>query len=109
MHKIRIGTRSSALALKQSDIVRNKISAMHPEIQVEIVTILTTGDKILDKNLANIGGKGLFIKEIEEHLQDGKIDIAVHSMKDMPAIMPDSFAVPCVLEREDPHDTFVST
>lgn len=105
---IRLGTRGSALALKQADMVSNELRAAHPGIDIKIVTITTTGDKILDKNLAAIGGKGLFIKEIEEELLANRIDIAVHSMKDMPAIMPDSFSIPCVLVREDANDIFVS-
>lgn len=108
INKIRIGTRGSALALKQADIVKKKLCDLYPQIKVEIVTIITTGDKILDRNLADIGGKGLFIKEIEEHLLDNKIDIAVHSLKDMPAVTPDQFEIPCVLEREDVRDAFVS-
>ena len=108
MKKIRVGTRSSALALKQADIIEKLLSDRYPEITIEIVTITTTGDKILDKNLASIGGKGLFIKEIEEALLDGRIDIAVHSMKDMPASMPPEFSIPCVLEREDPRDLLIS-
>lgn len=107
--KVRIGTRGSALALKQADIVKEKLCNAYPEIQVEIITIITTGDKILDRNLSDIGGKGLFIKEIEEHLQNNKIDIAVHSLKDMPAVMPDIFTIPCVLERADIRDAFIST
>lgn len=108
MEKLRIGTRGSALALKQADIVRSRLCSVYPEIQCEIITILTTGDRITDKNLATIGGKGLFIKEIEEELNNGSIDIAVHSMKDMPAIMPERFDIPCVIAREDPHDAFLA-
>lgn len=106
--KIRIGTRGSQLALVQADIVKNLLLKQHDNIEIEIVTITTTGDKILNKNLAEIGGKGLFIKEIEESLLSKDIDIAVHSMKDMPAIMPEEFSIACVLEREDSSDLFVS-
>jgi len=106
--KIKIGTRGSALALKQADMVRNMLRAEYADLEVEIVIIITTGDKILDRNLAAIGGKGLFIKEIEEHLLTGEVDIAVHSLKDMPAKMPDEFDIPCVLEREDARDVFIS-
>lgn len=105
---IRLGTRGSALALKQAHLVRDEICAKYPQISVEIVIITTTGDKILDKNLSTIGGKGLFIKEIEEELLAGNIDIAVHSMKDMPAIMPAEFSISCVFAREDARDVFVS-
>lgn len=108
MKKFSIGTRGSQLALKQADIVKSRLSVLYPDIPSEIVVITTTGDKILDTNLALIGGKGLFIKEIEEQLQAGSIDIAVHSMKDMQAKLGDDFAVPCVLEREDARDCFIS-
>ncbi len=105
---LRIGTRGSALALKQADIVKDRIQKIYPALKLEVVTIVTTGDKILNKNLATIGGKGLFIKEIEEELQNGKIDLAVHSMKDMPAIMPENFTIAAVLEREDASDVLIS-
>jgi hydroxymethylbilane synthase len=107
--KIKLGSRASALALKQAHIVQEMLENEYPGIEVEIIEITTTGDSILNTNLAEIGGKGLFIKEIEEHLQEGNIDIAVHSLKDMPAIMPDIFDIPCVLERADVRDTFIST
>lgn len=109
MEKLRIGTRGSALALKQAAIVEKLLLKYYPHIKTEIVTILTTGDKILDTNLALIGGKGLFIKEIEEKLQEGTIDIAVHSMKDMQAALAPGFSIVCVLEREDSRDCFIST
>ncbi len=108
MKKLRIGTRSSILALKQTDIVKGLLNLHYPSTKIEITHITTTGDKILDKNLANIGGKGLFIKEIEEKLEDQSIDIAVHSMKDMPAYMPEGFSIACILEREDARDVFIS-
>ena len=106
--EINIGTRGSKLALAQAYIVQGLLKENFPELTTNIVKIKTTGDKILEKNLNEIGGKGLFIKEIEEHLLDGKIDIAVHSMKDMPAFMHDAFEISCVLRREDPRDAFVS-
>jgi hydroxymethylbilane synthase len=106
--KIRLGTRGSDLALQQAKIVSNLLREAYPFITTEIIPITTTGDKISDRNLADIGGKGLFIKEIEEYLCAGKIDIAVHSLKDMPAIMSEEFALPCVLQREDARDAFIS-
>lgn len=105
---IKIGTRGSKLALAQANMVSDLLIKFHPNIETEIVIIQTTGDKILEKNLNEIGGKGLFIKEIEEHLVEGEIDIAVHSMKDMPALMHDTFEIPCILKREDPRDAFLS-
>jgi hydroxymethylbilane synthase len=105
---IKIGTRGSKLALAQANMVSDLLLKFHPNIETEIVIIQTTGDKILEKNLNEIGGKGLFIKEIEEHLAEGKIDIAVHSMKDMPALIHDTFEIPCILKREDPRDAFLS-
>lgn len=108
---IRIGTRGSALALAQANEVRDRLLASHPHFEaasIEIVPIKTTGDRILDKNLSEIGGKGLFTKEIEEALIAKTIDIAVHSMKDMPAIIPEGLNIACILPREDPRDAFVS-
>jgi hydroxymethylbilane synthase len=110
MDKIRLGTRGSLLALAQAREVKTRLEAAHslaPD-QVEIVTITTTGDRIKDKPLAEIGGKGLFTKEIEEALQTGAIDLAVHSMKDMPAKIPPGLMFPAVLPREDARDAFIS-
>ena len=98
--EIRIGTRASKLALIQAEEVKRVLLAAHTNLkpsQLVLVPIKTTGDKILDKNLYEVGGKGLFIKEIEEALLDKSIDIAVHSMKDMPAFLPDDLVVNCVL------------
>ncbi|MCE3231925.1 MAG: porphobilinogen deaminase [Rickettsiaceae bacterium] len=108
IEKIRIGTRGSKLALAQAYLVENALLAAHKNLKTEIVTITTTGDKILDKNLNEIGGKGLFIKEIEEALLANSIDIAVHSMKDMTAFIADEFAIPCILKREDSRDVLIS-
>lgn len=107
---IRIGTRGSKLALVQANMVADNLRRAHglPPEQVEIVVIKTTGDRVQDRQLSEIGGKGLFTKEIEEALIDGSIDIAVHSMKDMPTVLPDGLIIDCVLEREDPRDAFVS-
>lgn len=108
MH-IRIGTRKSKLALIQTEICINKIKEIYPDISYEVIPITTTGDHITDKNLYDIGGKALFLKELEEALLANKIDIAVHSLKDVPGIVPETFNIAAVLEREDPRDVFIST
>lgn len=108
---IRIGTRGSALALAQAHEVQHRLLGAFPELtqnQIEIIPIMTTGDRVQDRHLAEIGGKGLFTKEIEEALFAGSIDIAVHSMKDMPDTFPDGLIIECILEREDPRDAFIS-
>ncbi len=107
---IRIGTRGSPLALAQAHETRQRLMAAHslPESQFEIVVISTTGDRILNQPLAEIGGKGLFTLEIEQALEAETIDLAVHSMKDMPAQLPPSLAFAAVLPREDARDAFVS-
>lgn len=106
--KIKIGTRGSKLALIQANHVKSLLESNNPHLEAEIIVIKTTGDKILDRNLNEIGGKGLFIKEIEERLLDGSIDMAVHSCKDMPAFLPDNMILACILEREDARDAFIS-
>ena len=106
--KLRIGTRKSKLALAQSRWVKEKIESRHPEIDVELVKIQTTGDRILDSPLNTIGGKGLFVKEIEEALISKKVDLAVHSMKDVPAELPPRLSLTVFPEREDPFDAFIS-
>jgi hydroxymethylbilane synthase len=103
-----IGTRASKLALKQSEWVKAKIEAVHPEVTLELVKIKTKGDKILDSPLSEIGGKGLFVKEIEEALLKGIVDLAVHSMKDLPAEIPGGLDLAVFPKREDPRDAFVS-
>jgi hydroxymethylbilane synthase len=105
---LKIGTRGSKLALAQSQWVKEKIEARHPHIQVELVRIKTTGDKILDSPLSKIGGKGLFVKEIEEALMRKQIDVAVHSMKDVPAELPEALTLSTFPEREDPRDALIS-
>jgi hydroxymethylbilane synthase len=108
---LRIGTRGSPLALAQAEDVRRRLAARHPALAgadaIAIVVIKTTGDLIQDRTLARIGGKGLFTKEIDEAQIDGRIDIAVHSMKDVPTVLPAALILPCVLEREDPRDAFL--
>lgn len=103
---IKIGTRTSKLALAQANIVAGRLTDMG--FDWEIVGINTTGDKLYDANLALIGGKGLFLKEIEEQLQLGNIDVAVHSMKDVPHELPNDLIIPAVLPREDRRDVFIS-
>ncbi|HAP68074.1 MAG TPA: hydroxymethylbilane synthase [Nitrospinae bacterium] len=108
MKKIRIGTRGSQLALWQANWVKGKLSEWNPGMEIEIHKIKTTGDKILDVPLAKVGGKGLFVKEIEEALFDKKIDIAVHSMKDVPTDLPEGLCISAITEREDPRDALIS-
>jgi hydroxymethylbilane synthase len=105
---LRIGTRGSKLALVQTHWVKKKIEKTHPEVRVELVTIKTTGDTILDSPLSKVGGKGLFVKEIEEALIQGQIHLAVHSMKDVPALLPEPLTLTAYPEREDPRDAMIS-
>ena len=109
---LRIGTRGSPLALAQANEVRRRLADAHPDLApdgaVEIVVIRTTGDRLQQGTLAESGGKGLFTKEIEEALLDGSVDIAVHSMKDVPTWFPDGLGVDCVLPREDPRDALIA-
>jgi hydroxymethylbilane synthase len=105
---LKIATRKSPLALWQAGHVRDRLQALHPGLDVELVTMTTQGDRILDSPLAKIGGKALFVKELEQSMLDGRADIAVHSMKDVPAELPDGLEIGAILEREDPRDAFVS-
>ncbi len=105
---IKIATRKSPLALWQAEFVRDELIKLHPGLQVQLVKMSTQGDKILDVPLAKIGGKGLFIKELEQGILAGVADIAVHSMKDVPVEFPDGLHLPVVCKREDPRDAFVS-
>jgi hydroxymethylbilane synthase len=106
--RLRIGTRGSALALWQAEWVKAQLLAAHEELAVELLVIKTTGDKILDVPLAKVGGKGLFVKEIEEALLDGRADLAVHSVKDMPAELPEGLHLAVMPPREDPRDALIS-
>ena len=108
MPVLRIATRKSPLALWQAHFVRDALMQAHPGLSVEIIGMATQGDKILDTPLAKIGGKGLFVKELEVALLEGRADIAVHSMKDVPMALPPGLALPVICEREDPRDAFVS-
>lgn len=105
---IRIATRESALALWQANFVKDKLERAHPTLTVELVPMTTKGDQILDTPLAKIGGKALFVKELEVAMLEGKADIAVHSMKDVPVAFPDGLMLSTICEREDPRDAFVS-
>ncbi len=105
---LKIGTRASKLALWQANWVRLALTEAYPKQPIELVTIKTKGDKILDVPLAKVGGKGLFVKEIEQALLDRRIDIAVHSMKDMPAETPDGLCIGAIPAREDPADVLIS-
>lgn len=109
--RYRIGTRGSKLALIQANEVARRIAlASHAPVEevTEIVVISTAGDRVQDRALSEIGGKGLFTQEIEEQLADARIDVAVHSMKDMPTVLPDGLIIDCLLERADPRDAFIS-
>lgn len=105
---LRIATRKSALALWQANHVQALLLHSHPDIAIELVKIVTEGDRILDRPLAEIGGKGLFLKELERAMLDGKADLAVHSMKDVPASMADGLVLDAVLPRANPYDALVS-
>jgi hydroxymethylbilane synthase len=105
---LKIGTRGSLLATTQSTWVKKQIEQHHPDCTVELVTIVTKGDKILDVALAKVGGKGLFVKELEEALLSGAVDLAVHSMKDVPAELPDPLHLGIIPRREDPRDAFIA-
>ena len=106
--QIRIGTRGSALALWQAEWVKSELMNKYPGVTVTLTKIKTTGDKILDVPLAQVGGKGLFVKEIEEAMLSDEIDIAVHSMKDVPTFFPDGLHLSCITKREDPRDALLS-
>ncbi len=105
---LRIATRKSPLALWQAEYIKAKVESLQPAIKVELVKMVTEGDKILDVPLAKIGGKGLFIKELEQGMLAGSADIAVHSMKDVPMQLPKGFILSAICERENPFDAFVS-
>jgi hydroxymethylbilane synthase len=112
LRPLRIGSRGSAMALHQANLVRERLAAAHPGLaapgMLELVVIRTTGDRVQNRLLAEIGGKGLFTKEIEEALIDRRIDLAVHSLKDMETILPAGLDIVCVLPRDDPRDALVT-
>ena len=104
---IRVGSRESKLAVIQSEIIMEQIAQAHPEIELELITIKTTGDKILDRPLDKIGGKGLFVKELDLALMEGRIDLSIHSLKDMPMEQPEGLPILAYSKREDPRDVLV--
>lgn len=108
MKTLKIATRQSPLALWQAEYIRSCLEGRYTDLKVELVTFVTQGDKILDTPLAKIGGKGLFVKELEAALLDGRADLAVHSMKDVPMALPEGLSLAVICEREDPFDAFVS-
>jgi hydroxymethylbilane synthase len=103
-----IASRESPLAMWQAEHVRERLSALYPDCNIEILGMTTRGDQILDRTLSKVGGKGLFVKELEVAMAEGRADLAVHSLKDMPMELPPGFVLSAVLEREDPRDAFVS-
>lgn len=105
---LRIGTRGSSLALWQAQWVAEALSSVHPEIKIEVVKIKTKGDKVLNSPMSKVGGKGIFVKEIEDALLGRSIDIAVHSLKDMPSDLPEGLKIGAVPKREDPRDALIS-
>jgi hydroxymethylbilane synthase len=107
-NKLVIASRESALAMWQARHIQSRLQALYPEVKVTILGMTTTGDQILDTPLAKVGGKGLFVKELEAALADGRADLAVHSMKDVPMNLPEGFILAATGEREDPRDAFVS-
>jgi len=106
--KLVIATRRSRLALWQAEHVKARLEKVHAGLEVELLAMTTRGDELLDQRLDTVGGKGLFIKELESALLDGRAELAVHSMKDVPADMPPGFEIAAILEREDPRDAFIS-
>lgn len=106
--KLVIASRESRLAMWQAEHVRDQLSALYPQCHIEILGMTTRGDQILDRALSKVGGKGLFVKELEVAMSEGRADLAVHSLKDVPMDLPEGFALAAVLEREDPRDAFVS-
>ena len=104
---IRIGSRESRLAVTQTGLIKEQIEAHFPDIRVEIVTMKTTGDRILDRSLEQIGGKGLFVKELDQALRDGRVDLSVHSLKDMPMDIPEDLPILAYSKREDPRDVLI--
>src|SRR5690625_3952336 len=107
-HRLRIATRNSKLALWQAEHVRNRLLQLHTDLDVEVLPMISSGDRIQDRPLAKVGGKGLFVKELEEALYRGEAELAVHSMKDVPGVVPDAFELPVILAGGDTRDAFVS-
>lgn len=108
MRKLVVGSRRSKLALTQSQQFIDKLKAIKPELEIEIKEIVTKGDKIVDKQLSKVGGKGLFVKEIQQELFDNEIDMAIHSLKDVPSVIPDGLTLGCIPDREIPFDAYIA-
>ncbi|HFA1980480.1 TPA: hydroxymethylbilane synthase, partial [Neisseria gonorrhoeae] len=106
--KLVIASRESLLAMWQAKHIQGRLKALYPDCEVEILGMTTRGDRILDRTLSKVGGKGLFVKELEQSLQDGRADLAVHSIKDVPMDLPEGFALAAISERANPFDAFVS-
>src|SRR5437867_9869094 len=106
--KLIIATRQSVLALWQAEHVRDRLCALYPSCRIELLGLTTQGDRTLDQPLADIGGKGLFIKELEHAMADGRADLAAHSLKDVPMDVPAGFTLAAIMAREDPRDALVS-
>lgn len=104
---LRVGSRDSALAVIQSQLVMDALRAAHPDLELDLVTMKTTGDQILDRTLDQVGGKGLFVKELDAALREGRVDLTVHSCKDLPMDLPEDLPVAAFLQREDPRDVLV--
>ena len=107
-NKLVIASRESRLAMWQAEHVRDRLADLYPECTIEILGMTTRGDQILDRALSKVGGKGLFVKELEVAMAEGRADLAVHSLKDVPMDLPEGFALAAILQREDPRDAFVS-
>ena len=107
MSRLRIGTRGSALALWQAEHVKGRLEALGHDVELSVIT--TTGDRLLDRRLESVGGKGAFLKEIEEALLAGEVDLAVHSLKDVPTVLPAGLSLGAILERADPRDALLSS
>ena len=105
---ITIASRESVLAMWQANFVKSRLESLYPDYTIQILGMTTKGDQILDRTLSKVGGKGLFVKELETALADGKADLAVHSLKDVPMELPDGFDLAAVCERANPNDAFVS-
>ncbi|MHB8914823.1 MAG: hydroxymethylbilane synthase [Thiobacillus sp.] len=108
MHTLTIASRESALAMWQAEHIRDRLRALYPDRDIDILGMTTRGDQILDVSLSKVGGKGLFVKELEVALEEGRADLAVHSMKDVPMDLPEGFTLAAIGEREDPRDAFVA-
>src|SRR5437868_6128258 len=108
VQRLTIATRRSRLALWQAEHIKARLQALHPKLTLDLLPLSTRGDELIDRRLDEVGGKGLFVKELESAMAEGRADIAVHSMKDVPADLPSGFTIAAVTAREDPRDAFVS-